>query len=571
MITKIIANIQILIHISSSGVCEMSSLAEHLTKQKLVSPSELERCAQISVETNTRLPWVLSQLGTIDDEKLVQAASLVSGLEIASNGFLNDSECFLDNLNQPFLKTKKLLVVSGKEGQLTLLTTDADDVESFEALAFAVGEKMPVKLVSISDMEELLQRHLNYDEQRLADYGLGDDTNLNEDIERLLDGVSEAPIIRLVQETLVNAVKAKASDVHIEPMSRHLSVRYRVDGHLSEVQSRPLSLSDAVASRIKVMAGLDISESRLPQDGRIKITVHGQAVDIRVSTSPIANGESIVMRLLGRSELPLDLDELGIPEHALSKIYRALDRPHGIILLTGPTGSGKTTTLYAAINRLRTPEVKILTVEDPVEVMLDGINQVQVHDEIGLSYASALKSFLRQDPDILMIGEIRDAETAEIAHRSALTGHLVLSTLHTNSAIGAFTRLDDIGVEPFLAASTVNAVIAQRLVRCLCDRCKRPVPTDAETIFSFEKLEMLAPSSVFEAVGCASCKNSGYVGRRPIVEVIEMDDALRGLVRKRAPEQYEMPLQTSLMGHGLELVARGFTSIDEVNRAANLL
>jgi general secretion pathway protein E len=262
---------------------------------------------------------------------------------------------------------------------------------------------------------------------------------------------------------------------------------FRIDGRLVEAERLPLQLAQPIASRIKVMAALDIAETRLPQDGRIRLTSRGRDIDVCVSTSPTAFGESIVLRLLGQSAVPLDLERLGLPAAAHDKLLRALDRPHGIILLTGPTGSGKTTTLYAALSRLRRPEVKILTVEDPVEVLLEGVNQVQVRPEIGLSYADTLRAFLRQDPDILMIGEIRDKETAEIALRAALTGHLVLSTLHTNSTLGAFTRLTDIGIEPYLAASTVNAVIAQRLIRTLCTECVAQRPLQSDEAIEFQR------------------------------------------------------------------------------------
>jgi general secretion pathway protein E len=302
----------------------------------------------------------------------------------------------------------------------------------------------------------------------------------------------------LVQRVLADAVRRRASDIHIEPMAGHVSVRNRIDGALMEVEQLPAALASPVASRIKIIASLDIAESRLPQDGRLRISVGGRDVDVRVATSPIAHGESIVLRLLGRSEVALDLDTLGIAPDLLERLKLLLDLPHGMILVTGPTGSGKTTTLYAALERLRRPEVKILTVEDPVEILIDGINQVQVRPDIDLDYAATLRAFLRQDPDILMVGEIRDRDTADIAMRAALTGHLVLSTLHTNSALGAFTRLRDIGIEPFLTASTVVASLAQRLVRKLCTHCRTtrvPDASEAELFGSTEKMMTYALES----------------------------------------------------------------------------
>jgi general secretion pathway protein E len=359
--------------------------------------------------------------------------------------------------------------------------------------------------------------------------------------------------------------------VHIEPMARHVCVRYRVDGRLQEVEWLPDALAAPVASRIKVMAGLDIAETRLPQDGRLRLTVQGLDIDVRVSTSPISYGESIVMRLLGRSTVRLELNALGLPDGARLSLERALSRPNGIILLTGPTGSGKTTTLYAAINRLRRPDVKILTVEDPVEILLEGVNQVQVRPEIDLTYANALRAFLRQDPDILMIGEIRDRETADIAMRAALTGHLVLSTLHTQSAIGAFTRLADIGIEPFLTASTVIATIAQRLVRALCPRCSEPRPLDGRERALFERYEQAAPDQIMVATGCPACGGTGYHGRIPIMEIFEVDEAARAAIhdnKTEALDAHRRPADT-LFGHGLALVAQGKTDLVEIERAVS--
>jgi general secretion pathway protein E len=402
-----------------------------------------------------------------------------------------------------------------------------------------------------------------------ADGTLG---NAADDIERLLDDGSEAPIIRLVHRLIADAAQRRASDIHIEPMARFVAVRYRVDGRLVEIERLADGLAGPIVRRIKVMAALDIAESRLPQDGRLRATVRGRDIDVRVSTSPTAWGESIVLRLLARTEVPLDLEQLGLPTAALTKLVRALERPHGIILLTGPTGSGKTTTLYAALNRLRRPEVKILTVEDPVEILLEGINQVQVRPEIELSYAATLRAFLRQDPDILMIGEIRDHETAEIAMRAALTGHLVLSTLHTNSAIGAFTRLADIGIEPFLTASTVIATVAQRLIRALCETCREARPTAQSELRMFAAAGLIGPAILYEPAGCSACQQTGFRGRMPLIEVLEVDEPLREHIRGGIVESATdaRPPQETLYGHGLMLVAAGRTSLGEIQRAVHL-
>ncbi len=545
----------------------MPSLSDYLLDGDFLAPGELERSHQIASETNMRLPWVLSQMGLVSDTNLLEAMHKTSGLEKASVELLENQPADIEGLNPLFLKKHKIVPLEHGDGRIALLTCDPENQTANEAIAFASGCLVEPKLARIDDIEDRLAQYFGLTDHEDLTVPLGVD--LDEELERLRDGISEAPVIRQVHEILTNAVKRKASDVHLEPMARHLSVRYRIDGRLNEVERHPTGLADPIASRIKVMAGLDISESRLPQDGRIKLTVRGEEVDIRVSTSPIANGESIVMRLLGRASLPLELDSLGLPKIALQKLGKALDRPHGIILLTGPTGSGKTTTLYSAMNALRGPEVKILTVEDPVEVMLDGINQVQVHPEIGLSYASSLRAFLRQDPDIIMIGEIRDGETAEIAHRAALTGHLVLSTLHTNSALGAYTRLNDIGVERFLVASTVIATIAQRLVRSLCDHCKTTRDIGPDEIALFEAHEVQAPKKLYQANGCGNCHQTGYAGRRPLIEIVEVDEDLRAHIREGNAESYKLNPSETLLGHGLALVSQGATSLDEVQRVVS--
>lgn len=545
----------------------LSSLSEYLLEGEYLAPAELERSQQIARETDMLLPRVLSQMGLVSDAILLDAMHKTSGLEKASEELLEKQPADIEGLNPLFLKKHKIIPLEQDNHKIALLTSDADNQAAIESIAFASGCEVEPKLARLGDIEDRLSQHFGLIDPEGAAVPLGAD--LDEELERLRDGISEAPVIRHVHEILTNAVKRKASDVHLEPMARHLSVRYRIDGRLSEVERHPTALAEPIASRIKVMAGLDISESRLPQDGRIKLNVRGEEVDIRVSTSPIANGESIVMRLLGRASLPLELDALGLPPIALQKLHAALEKPHGIILLTGPTGSGKTTTLYAAMNALRGPEVKILTVEDPVEVMLDGINQVQVHPEIGLSYASSLRAFLRQDPDIIMIGEIRDGETAEIAHRAALTGHLVLSTLHTNSALGAYTRLNDIGVEPFLVASTVIATIAQRLVRSLCDDCKKPIEIGPGDIALFEQQDVPAPKKLYQATGCNACHHTGFVGRRPLIEIVEVDEELRAKIRSGDTENYRPSPSETLLGHGLSLVGQGVTSLDEVQRVVS--
>ena len=529
------------------------------------------RLMDVHAHGNGRIAETLIRLGMVGETELAVAFTRHSALALFGPEELTGNHLELDGINLTYLLRRKILPLKIVNGILTLVMADPEDVEARDALAFAAEvEQVEIAVATFTDIEDALTRLYPADD----DGGILslDATENSEDLGRLSEAASDAPVIRLVNRLLTAAANRGASDIHIEPMARHVSIRFRLDGRLIEVERHPEGLAPAVASRIKVMAGLDIAETRLPQDGRLRVTVRGRDVDVRVSTSPIAHGESIVLRLLGQSTLPLDLDRIGLPPRLLDKLLRALAKPHGMILLTGPTGSGKTTTLYSAINHLRSPDVKIVTVEDPVEVVLEGINQVHVRPDINLTYANALRAFLRQDPDILMIGEIRDRETADIAMRAALTGHLVLSTLHTNSATGAFTRLADIGIEPFLTASTVIASIAQRLVRRLCSDCARerhPTPTEADL---FLRVGMEVPRTVREPVGCASCGEAGYRGRIPIMEIVEVDEAAREAIRSGKIEELDAsqsPADT-LFGHGLMLVAEGKTDLVEVERAAQL-
>ncbi|WP_114952130.1 GspE/PulE family protein [Sphingosinicella terrae] len=540
---------------------------ELLLDRNIVTPAELARAEEMRGRTGGRLPSTLVQLGLASEADVAETMAAASGAALLDRESLPAALVEIDGLNPAFLQRHALLPMALDGGVLRIAAGDPGDEEGLSGLAFAAGaESIEISVASLSDIQEVITAHFgNAVSEEMAERA----DDWSDDLERLLDGESEAPVIRLVQRLLAGAVDRRASDVHVEPMVRQVAVRYRIDGRLNEVETLPSALAGPIASRIKVMAGLDIAESRLPQDGRLRLTVRGQDIDVRVATAPVAHGESVVLRLLGRSSVPLDLEKLGLPEPALAALLRAIERPHGIILVTGPTGSGKTTTLYAAVNRLRRPDVKILTVEDPVEVVIEGVNQVQVRPEIDLTYAKTLRAFLRQDPDILMIGEIRDQETAEIALRAALTGHLVLSTLHTNNALGAFTRLADIGVEPYLTASTVIAAVAQRLIRAVCTACRGERAPSASERRMFEEAGLPAPKNLAQAQGCAKCGGTGYSGRLPMIEVVEVDEALRGRIRDGDVEaaQAERPPAETLLGHGLALVAAGRTTMEEMRRA----
>jgi general secretion pathway protein E len=387
----------------------------------------------------------------------------------------------------------------------------------------------------------------------------------------LLSGAENAPVIRLINALLSQAVREKASDIHIEPYERKVSVRFRVDGVLRDVLAPKAELGPVLVSRLKVMARLDIAEKRLPQDGRISVRLAGHAVDIRMSTIPSSFGERVVLRLLDQAAGQLQLEQLDLPPMMLGALQNALRKPHGIILVTGPTGSGKTTTLYAGLQHINSRERNILTIEDPVEYQLPGIGQTQVNTKVDMSFARGLRAVLRQDPDVVMVGEIRDQETAAIAVQASLTGHLVLSTLHTNTAVGAVTRLQDMGIEPFLLASSLTLIVAQRLVRSLCAVCRQPHTVD---VSESQRLQLPVGSMVFTAVGCEHCNQSGYRGRTGLYEVIEVDAALRRLIHEgageQALEQFARQHSESINSHGRQRILAGDTSVEEVLRVTSL-
>ena len=385
------------------------------------------------------------------------------------------------------------------------------------------------------------------------------------------ESAEDAPVIRLVSNILANAVQMKASDIHLEPMEKFFRVRYRIDGALREMSPPPKSLQGAVLSRVKIMSKMKISEKRIPQDGRIQIKVGGRSLDLRVSTVPTNHGESIVMRILDKSNLALGLPQLGFLSDDQTRFERLIRLPDGVVLVTGPTGSGKTTTLYACLGQINLPDRKIITVEDPVEYQMDGINQVQVNKDVGLDFSAALRSILRQAPNIVMIGEIRDAETADIAMEAALTGHLVFSTLHTNDAPSAVTRLLDIGVKPFLVASALRAAMAQRLVRAICPKCREPYAITDRDRKMLGPAAHNAPDSMFRGAGCAACGKTGYKGRKGIFEIFEVDDTIQRLIFDHAPSAIlrqrarELGMRT-LREDGMLKVASGMTSLSEVLR-----
>jgi len=461
------------------------------------------------------------------------------------------------------------------EQHVSLLVAEPQDPYPAEAMRLATGKNVQVRVGLRSEIDDLIERYYGSGRSAMGTIveNLSDDaTRSEDDVEHLRDLASEAPVIRLVNLVIQRAVEARASDIHIEPFENRLKVRYRIDGVLEEVESPPASSTAAVISRVKIMAKLNIAERRLPQDGRIMLRVQGKELDLRVSTVPTSYGESVVMRILDRESVVLDFHKLGFTDQFLPRFLEVLNLPHGIMLVTGPTGSGKTTTLYTALSKINTPDVKIITVEDPVEYQIEGINQIQAKPQIGLDFSHALRSIVRQDPDIIMIGEMRDLETAKIAIQSALTGHLVLSTLHTNNAAGGITRLLDMGVEDYLLSSTVNGILAQRLVRRVEPTHAQPYVALPEVVQEF-KLEQYTedrPIRLFKPTP-SNLTPTGYLGRTTIMEFLVMSDPLRRLVMKHADmgviEQAarEEGMRT-MYEDGLIKAISGTTTIEEVLR-----
>ena len=454
----------------------LAKLGLSLLDSGAIDQRTLDRARRVAAETGGRLDRVLTQLGLISERGLAEAFAQLLAAPIATAADYPDEPLFVDRLQGKFLRRAHALPIGAGEQRATLAMADPLDSFTRNAVAAALGCPVAVAVAVPIELEAAIDRLYSeaVDGELAADEIVADAEPAEEDAERLKDLASEAPVIRLVNQLIARAVETHASDVHLEPFPDRMRVRYRYDGVLHEVEPPPPRLQAAVISRIKIMARLDIAERRLPQDGRIKLTVRGHEIDFRVSTVPALYGETVVLRVLDRTAVEFDYSKLGLPQDIRAGVERALELPNGMMLVTGPTGSGKTTTLYTGLLRLNTVARKIVTVEDPIEYQLTGINQIQVKPQIGLNFASLLRSILRQDPDVIMIGEIRDLETAQIAVQAALTGHLVLSTLHTNSATATVTRLRDMGLEDYLLTATLKAVLAQRLVRRLCPACKIP-------------------------------------------------------------------------------------------------
>jgi general secretion pathway protein E len=556
------------------------AFADILTAEDLVDGAAIARARRAAEAASERLDLVLVKLGLISENDLCIAYATYCRLPVVGNADIPDQAVLADRLRLPFLKANRLLPIAFDGRRLLIATADPFVDEAARAISYMLEVRVELAVIAPAEIERALRKlYQDAGSETQADVGEDVASLIDEsgeyDIERLRDIANEAPVIRLVNQIISRAVERGASDVHIEPGRDAVAIRYRIDGFLQQDRIVPASLRAALTTRVKIMAKLDIAERRLPHDGRIKTAVRGVEIDIRVSTLPTVFGESIVMRILDRTRVELDFTKLGLDAETQEKLHRLMTLPNGIVLVTGPTGSGKTTTLYTALKGLNRPELKLFTVEDPIEYQLSGVNQIQVQPQIGLDFPKALRSILRQDPDIVMIGEIRDLETARIAIQAALTGHLVFSTLHTNGAIAAITRLIDIGLERYLLASTVSGVMAQRLVRRLCPTCSRLHSIDERM---HGKLKLAASSAAVdlsnsrEPVGCEECSGTGYRGRTTISELLVVDDGIREAIGRRSQDQrlIEQLARTTgfrtLYEDGLVKVGAGETTLEEVLR-----
>jgi general secretion pathway protein E len=560
-----------------TGAGAPQRLGEMLVARGKLDAGNLERALKLQETGNReRLGVLLTRLGFVAERDLIAALSEQKGWSLARPEDYPLVPLYEESITLKFLKDARALPLKDEADAVVVAMADPGDEFVRAALEMATGKPVKALVAGSNDIDQAVDKLYGGKSSmdQIVDNISAVQDDFDGDIAHLKDLASEAPVIRLVNLIFSRALEMRASDIHIEPFENSLTVRYRIDGVLHEVESPPRRLSAAVISRVKIMANLDIAERRLPQDGRIKLRIQGKEIDLRVSTVPITHGESVVMRILDKGGTPLDFAALGFDGPPLDGLKRVLNQPNGIILVTGPTGSGKTTTLYTALDRLNRPDVKIMTVEDPVEYQMPGINQIHVKPQIQLTFANALRAIVRQDPDIIMVGEIRDKETADMAVQAALTGHLVLSTVHTNDAPSTVNRMLDMGVEDFLLTSTVIGIEAQRLVRTLCRHCKEPYQALPEVIAELGLRKWVPEGEVtlYHAKGCEHCGGTGYHGRICIVEVMLMTDGLRQKVMRHATAT-ELRSQAiadgmeTLFENGMRKSLAGITTVEEVLRA----
>ncbi len=569
----------------------ITKLGEMLIQESLITRAQLDTATKQLSTQGGRLANLLVDLGFVSDEDIASAICRNYGIPSINLSYFDVDSDILRLITQETAQKYQIIPLSRVGSTLTIASTDPTNVADLDDIKFMTGLAIEPVVASISSIREAIEKYygtthaieLKKVYQEIAgkptdgiEVDLAADLQQEKTTDELQNASEEAPIIKLVNMIIAESLKRGASDIHIEPYEHEFRVRYRVDGILQVSMTPPVKLKDAVTSRLKIMAKLDISEKRIPQDGRIKIRTHhkgeNREVDFRVSTLPTLFGEKIVLRILDKSSLPLDMTRLGFEQDSLARFEKSILKPFGMVLVTGPTGSGKTSTLYSSINKLNKPETNIMTAEDPVEFNFPGINQVQVREQIGLTFAAALRSFLRQDPNIILVGEIRDFETAEIAIKAALTGHLVFSTLHTNDAPSSISRLLNMGIEPFLVATSVNLICAQRLVRKICQECKEPYPVPLQTLLDLGVTpEEAGDMKVYRGAGCKNCNGNGYRGRVGLYEVMEISDELQELIligasarelRRKGVDEGMITLRRS----GIHKIKQGLTSIDEVVR-----
>ena len=567
----------------------MARLGELLVSHGVIDQRQLKEALTFQKNEGGRLGTSLVKLGFVDENKLVEVLSRQFNVPSINLERLEVDDSIIKIIPADVARKYTILPVSKAGAKITLAMVDPTNVFAMDDIKFMTGYNVDPAVATESSLRAAIDQYYGSTqaiELRKVMEDLTDDLEDEDlevlddeediDLEALEDEAEDAPVVRLVNIILTDAIKRGASDIHVEPYEKEFRVRYRIDGILYEKMTPPLRLREAITSRMKIMAKLDIAEKRLPQDGRIKIKTKiggkRKELDYRVSVLPTIFGEKIVLRLLDKDNLMLDMTKLGFEADSLRRFESAILRPYGMVLVTGPTGSGKTNTLYSALSRINTPETNIMTAEDPVEFNLPGINQVQMKEQIGLNFATALRSFLRQDPNIVLVGEIRDFETAEVAIKAAMTGHLVLSTLHTNDAPSSINRLMNMGVEPFLVATSVHLVVAQRLVRRVCTYCKEPLDTPESALLNvgFEKNE-IPRLRLFKGRGCDRCSNSGYKGRVGLYEVMGINDTMRDLILSGGSslelrDQAQQDGMMSLRSSGLQKIRDGVTTVEEVVR-----
>jgi type IV pilus assembly protein PilB len=563
-------------------------LGELLTKASLITQDQLKEALKLQKETGGKLGETLIKLGFVAEEDITECLSQQFGVPSINLAHFEIDSSVIKLIPADVARKYNILPVNKTGATITIAMADPTNVFAMDDIKFMTGYNVEPVVASELGIKAAIDNYYgttsslelkkvmeDLQQSESADLEvLEEEEDL--DLAALADSAEEAPVVKLVNLILTDAIKRGASDIHIEPYEKEFRVRFRIDGTLYEIMNPPLKLKDAITSRMKILAKLDISEKRLPQDGRIKLKMKlndkNKELDFRVSVLPTLFGEKIVMRLLDKDNLKLDMTKLGFEPESLVRFEEAIFKPWGMVLVTGPTGSGKTNTLYSALAKVNSPEVNIMTAEDPVEFNLPGINQVQMKESIGLNFAATLRSFLRQDPNIILVGEIRDFETAEIAIKAALTGHLVLSTLHTNDAPSTINRLMNMGIEPFLVATSVQLIAAQRLARRVCANCKEPVELTPQALMNIGyKKEEVGTFTVYKGRGCDKCNNTGYKGRVALIEVMAIDDTIRDLIlsggtaidiKKRAAETGMISLRRS----GLIKIKDGTTTIEEVVR-----